>query len=147
MINPTILKSFSNALPMAKQFARHIVVAGTFLSFTILVGENVFSISNVSGNLHPCRSCLLFMLNSTFFATNFQASGPSMSPTIKPSGQVLFVNKFLPKFFSNHKYEKGDVIIAKSSYKKDFLVCKRIAHLEGETVIVNGEKVEVSTCF
>ena len=53
-----------------------------------------------------------------------------MEPTI-PNQSTLLIDKFLFKF---RGLKKGDIVIAKSPVKYDIDICKRITHLENESI-------------
>ena len=55
-----------------------------------------------------------------------QCAGPSMEPTINPSGDLLFAERFSSW---NGKLERGDVVIAIPPVNERLKVCKRIIAL------------------
>ena len=52
-----------------------------------------------------------------------QCVGPSMMPTFSPSGDIVVLDRFSPKFVG---YELGDVVVARSATNPKQTVCKRI---------------------
>jgi signal peptidase I len=59
--------------------------------------------------------------------------GPSMSPTLSESGDIVLVDKLSPRFRA-FAIRRGDIVVADSSYKASYTVCKRVVALEGDTV-------------
>ncbi|CAM9817726.1 unnamed protein product [Laminaria digitata] len=58
-----------------------------------------------------------------------------MEPTINPSGDLLFAERFSSW---RGKLERGDVVIAVPPVNERLKVCKRIIALPGETVLVRS---------
>mmetsp|Transcript_31083 Transcript_31083/g.35410 ORF Transcript_31083/g.35410 Transcript_31083/m.35410 type:complete len:180 (-) Transcript_31083:215-754(-) len=61
-----------------------------------------------------------------------QATGPSMIPTLRSNGNILFVNKLATEF------SIGDVVVAVSPKDPDMYVTKRITAEAGETVTLDS---------
>ena len=59
--------------------------------------------------------------------------GPSMLPTFNHVGDVVLMERVTPTL---HRYNRGDVVIAKSPTNANQTVCKRIRGLEHDTVIL-----------
>ena len=56
-----------------------------------------------------------------------------MSPTLSESGDIVLVDKLSPRFRA-FAIRRGDIVVADSSYKASYTVCKRVVALEGDTV-------------
>lgn len=65
-----------------------------------------------------------------------QTHGPSMMPTLNEMGDVVLVDKLSPRLWN--PIQRNDVVVADSSYKADFSVCKRVVGLPGDVVIPAG---------
>lgn len=59
-----------------------------------------------------------------------------MSPTLADAGDIVLVDKFSPRLRA-FAIRRGDIVIADSTYKADYRVCKRVVALEGDTVTPN----------
>lgn len=59
--------------------------------------------------------------------------GNSMEPTIDANGEIVLIDR-LTRIFGWFKH--GDVIIAKSPYDPNTLVCKRLVGIEGDVIHV-----------
>lgn len=66
-----------------------------------------------------------------------------MLPTLNEMGDVVLVDKLSPRFSSLRPIRRGDIVIADSSYRRDFTVCKRVIALEGDTVHMPGHRASV----
>ncbi|EGD81465.1 inner membrane protease subunit [Salpingoeca rosetta] len=73
-------------------------------------------------------------ITTTYIGNLTVSKGPSMMPTINPSGDILLTETITPRM---GKLQRGDVIVAKSVTNPKSLVCKRIIAMEGERVCVN----------
>jgi inner membrane protease subunit 1 len=62
--------------------------------------------------------------------------GPSMMPTLDEMGNLILVDRISPSRLGWAPIARGDIVIASSSYKRDFTVCKRVIALPGDTVRV-----------
>ena len=62
--------------------------------------------------------------------------GPSMLPTFNPSGDIVLLDRFSPRFLNNMK--RGDIIVARSPTSARQTVCKRIRAVEGDHVRTGG---------
>ena len=67
-------------------------------------------------------------------------TGPSMMPTISPSGDVVIVDKLAPRL---HGVQKGDVIVARCPYDRRLDICKRVVGVEGDTVMHGRKQVHI----
>ena len=59
--------------------------------------------------------------------------GPSMMPTLHEMGDVLLVDRLTPRTRAG-AIARGDIVVAESAYKRDFVVCKRVLALPGDVV-------------
>lgn len=75
-------------------------------------------------------SLAMFYLITEHLVSANRAEGRSMEPTVS-SNSVLLVSK-IPKWTRN--IERNDIVIARSPYKSDLDVCKRVLFLGGEQV-------------
>ena len=62
--------------------------------------------------------------------------GPSMMPTLDEMGNLILVDRLSSSRMGWAPIARGDIVIASSSYKRDFTVCKRVIALPGDTVLV-----------
>lgn len=70
--------------------------------------------------------------------------GPSMLPTLRAAGDVVLVEKLTPRFAAWAPIRRGDIIVADSSYKAAYTVCKRVIALAGDAVVLHdGRRVVV----
>ena len=65
-----------------------------------------------------------------------QCIGPSMMPTFNPSGDIVLLDRFSPRFLN--KLERGDVVVARSPTAVRQTICKRIRATEGDRVRTGG---------
>ena len=65
---------------------------------------------------------------------DIQCVGPSMLPTFRENGDLVLVNRYSNIFFGR-KYIRGDIVIAWAPYDPEKLICKRVAGVEGQTVV------------
>lgn len=91
--------------------------------------QMLWSAAKVLGVLH---------LATTYVGNVTLCIGPSMIPTFKTNGDLVYVDMFSSKIL-NRGFKKGDVVIAICPYDADKTVCKRIAALPGEVVCVRHE--------
>jgi inner membrane protease subunit 1 len=56
-----------------------------------------------------------------------------MMPTLNEMGDVVLVDKLSPRMWA--PIERNDVVVADSSFKKDFSVCKRVIGLPGDVIV------------
>jgi inner membrane protease subunit 1 len=59
--------------------------------------------------------------------------GPSMMPTLHEMGDVVLVDRLSPRTRAG-AIARGDIVVAESAYKRDFVVCKRVLALPGDVV-------------
>jgi inner membrane protease subunit 1 len=70
--------------------------------------------------------------------------GPSMLPTLRAAGDVVLVEKLTPRFAAWAPIRRGDIVVADSSYKAAYTVCKRVVALAGDAVTLHdGRRVVV----
>jgi len=60
--------------------------------------------------------------------------GPSMAPTLAAAGDVVLVDRLTPRARA-WAIRRGDIVVADSSYKAAYTVCKRVVALEGDVVV------------
>jgi mitochondrial inner membrane protease subunit 1 len=60
--------------------------------------------------------------------------GPSMMPTLDEMGNIILVDRFSSSRLGWSPIARGDIVVASSSYKRDFIICKRVIALPGDTV-------------
>lgn len=60
-----------------------------------------------------------------------QTNGPSMMPTLNEMGDIVLVDKLSPRW---RPIQRNEVVIADSSYKRDFAICKRVIGLPGDII-------------
>ena len=75
-------------------------------------------------------SLAMFYLANTYVISANRAEGSSMEPSVK-NNSLLLVNR-LPNRIKSIK--KEDIIVARSPYRPELDICKRVLYLEGETV-------------
>lgn len=73
-----------------------------------------------------CLQHYLFTLSLT--------SGPSMLPTLRESGDIVFVDRTV----RGMDVGRGDVVNFASTYRANFHVCKRVVGLEGDVLVRKG---------
>jgi inner membrane protease subunit 1 len=61
--------------------------------------------------------------------------GPSMAPTLAEAGDVVLVDKLSPRFAGWAPIRRGDIVVADSSYRASYTVCKRVVALGGDVVV------------
>jgi inner membrane protease subunit 1 len=70
--------------------------------------------------------------------------GPSMLPTLRDAGDVVVVEKLTPRFSAWAPIRRGDIVVADSSYRAAYTVCKRVVALEGDAVVLrDGQRTVV----
>lgn len=84
-------------------------------------------------------SLLMVFLVRTFVAQPFVVSGASMTPTFH-TGEYLIVDQLSYELSNPHR---GDVIIFRYPLIPTRFFIKRVIALPGETIRINGEKVEI----
>ena len=72
--------------------------------------------------------------------------GPSMSPTLAAAGDIVLVDKFSPRLRA-FAIRRGDIVVADSSYKAAYSVCKRVVALEGDTVTSSPVAARINSTF
>lgn len=63
--------------------------------------------------------------------------GPSMLPTLAASGDIVVVDKLSPRLRA-WPIRVNDVVVAESSYKRNYSVCKRVVAMPGDAVHPRG---------
>jgi inner membrane protease subunit 1 len=72
--------------------------------------------------------------------------GPSMSPTLAAAGDIVLVDKLSPRLRA-FAIRRGDIVVADSSYKAAYSVCKRVVALEGDTVTPSPAATRIHSTF
>jgi inner membrane protease subunit 1 len=54
-----------------------------------------------------------------------------MLPTLNEMGDIVLVDRLSPRWAP---IQRGDVVVAESSYKLSFAICKRVVGLPGDVV-------------
>ncbi|GLT50630.1 hypothetical protein SLA2020_241030 [Shorea laevis] len=78
-----------------------------------------------------------------FYSECLQAYGPSMIPTINPSGELLLSERISPKMGKVHP---GDIVIVRSPLVPKRLLTKRLIAMEGERVTYVVDPKNSDTC-
>ena len=65
--------------------------------------------------------------------------GPSMEPTIPTQGTFVLVNSYSYSWGEKKTYNVGDIVISISPNDPDKQVCKRIAAVAGDEVIIHSK--------
>ncbi|XP_055995626.1 mitochondrial inner membrane protease subunit 1-like isoform X2 [Ostrea edulis] len=83
-----------------------------------------------------CAGCgtLLF---ANRVAWTMDLTGDSMHPTIHSSDKALI--EYIS--VSNHRLQKGDIVISKSPYRPSSLICKRLVGMEHDKIIKEDGKI------
>lgn len=66
--------------------------------------------------------------------------GPSMLPTIKGSGEYIFIDRisYIKSKYIEHKdYTRGDVVVVVCPYDASKSICKRVTAIEGDRIVNN----------
>lgn len=83
---------------------------------------------------------IIVIFIKTFIFNIIYVSGTSMRPTLE-EGDILFLKKYATTF-NVEKYDRGDIIVFKSPFKKDKrLFVKRVIGVSGDIVEIKNGKI------
>eukprot|EP01041_Mallomonas_annulata_P000469 gene469-877_t len=85
------------------------------------------------------KFCSLLHMTTTYVGNVTLCVGPSMIPTFKENGDLVFVDHFSHKILQR-PFKQGDVVICICPYDAEKTICKRIAGLPGDTIAVKKEE-------
>ena len=89
------------------------------------------------------RFLVWFVFIHEFIFDFYQLEGESMIPTFNAFGDIVIVEK-ISKSIGTYKAKKGEIICLTNPVNENMSLCKRIIHLEGETVqLSNGNEYVV----
>lgn len=74
-----------------------------------------------------------FHIITTYICGISLCVGPSMLPTLRVGGDLVFIDKLSHKLL-NRPYEKGDVVISICPYDGEKTICKRIRAVAGDDI-------------